>query len=211
MDSRTLRRKERKNKIVSRIRRCILLMILLVLSYVAYGFYDESKIKSIEESKSNIIKTEKIAEIKEEKPKETVDILDEYLGYSVIAQLEIPKINLKTEILEDYTEEGMKVSPVKFWGPEPNEIGNFCITGHNYLKENMFKRLKELKIGDEIYLYDNKNGKFTYTIYEIYKVKPDNMKPINQETNGRRIITLITCVNYTENRLIVQAMENKFS
>ena len=66
---------------------------------------------------------------------------------------------------------------------------------------------QHLKTGDEIYLLDNQNGKYVYTIYDIYKVKPNNTSPLKQNTNGKRIITLITCVNYSDNRLIVQAVE----
>ena len=102
----------------------------------------------------------------------------------------------------------MDICASKFWGPEPNKIGNFCIVGHNYNKENMFSNLINLNIGDEIYLIDNKNGKITYTIFDIYKVKPQNTSPLDQNTAGKRIITLITCVNYSNNRLIVQAVEN---
>ncbi len=130
-----------------------------------------------------------------------------YMNYEVIAKLEIPKINLETYVLKDYTIEGMKVCSSKFFGPEPNEVGNFCIAGHNYEQENMFNHLINLEKGDELYLSDNKNGKVTYTIYDIYRVKPQNTAPIGQETNGNKIVTLITCVNYSRSRLIVQAVE----
>ncbi len=59
----------------------------------------------------------------------------------------------------------------------------------------------------EFYLLDNKNGKYTYTIYDIYKVNPKNTECLNQNTNGKRIVTLITCVNYSNTRLILQAAQ----
>ena len=83
----------------------------------------------------------------------------------------------------------MKVCSSKFFGPEPNEIGNFCIAGHNYEQENMFNHLIDLEKGDELYLSDNKNGKITYSIYDIYRVKPQNTAPVRQETNGNKIVT----------------------
>lgn len=33
---------------------------------------------------------------------------------------------------EAETEALLKISPTKFWGADPNEVGNFCIVGHNY-------------------------------------------------------------------------------
>ena len=38
----------------------------------------------------------------------------------------------------------------KFWGANPNEIGNYCIAGHNYGRKNMFGYLGVLEVGDKI-------------------------------------------------------------
>ena len=200
------RRVRRKNKIRKIIRIIILIIIIYILFRISYGFYKENKIRLVEENyesklEKDVEKTTKTITKKEYIP-------EDYLGFKVAAKLIIPAIELETNILEEYTEEGMDICASKFWGPEPNEIGNFCIVGHNYNKENMFSNLINLNIGDEIYLIDNKNGKITYTIFDIYKVKPQNTFPLDQNTAGKRIITLITCVNYSNNRLIVQAVEN---
>lgn len=196
-----------KRKIKKYIRVIILALIFLIILYICIGFYKESKIKSIEQN-SKKIEIDKIMLTKQTTDtKEKVNIPDTYMEFDVIAELIIPKINLKTYILSDYNMEKMNYCPTKFWGPEPNETGNFCITGHNYNKENMFNNLIDLEVGDELYLLDNKNGKFTYTVYDIYKVKPNNTNSLNQDTKGNRIITLITCVNYSNTRLIVQAIE----
>ena len=148
--------------------------------------------------------------IKEELPKEKVEISETYLDYPVTAKIIIPKINLETNVLRDFSKETLDKCLVKFWGPNPNEIGNFCIAGHNYEKENMFSDLKELEVGEEFYLLDNKNGKYTYVISDIYKVNYKNLEPINQNTDGKRVVTLITCTNYSNNeRLIVRGIEKE--
>ena len=41
----------------------------------------------------------------------------------------------------------------------------------------------------------------------MYRVEADNTNPLNQVTNGKREITLITCSSYSEKRLIVKAVE----
>lgn len=204
-----------KNKIMRRI---ILIIIVIFVFYIGYEIYKESKIRSVEESGS-IIQIEKVAETKtivdkEESAetklvseKEKINVPKTYLGFEVAAELIIPKIDLKTNVLKNYTKNAMDTCATKFWGPEPNEIGNFCIVGHNYEKENMFYNLIDIEIGDEMYLLDNKNGKVTYKVYDIYKVKPENTDSLRQDTEGKRIITLITCVNYSNKRLIVQAIE----
>lgn len=197
--------KNRKGKIKNLIKSIFILIIFSTITYISVGIYKESKIKLKEKSK-NKIQVEETKETTEE-VREKVNIPNTYLDYEVTAKLVIPKIELETYILNDYTKERMDVCPTKFWGPEPNEIGNFCITGHNYKKDNMFYNLIDLEIGDQFYLLDNKNGKYTYTIYDIYKVKPQNTDSLEQDTGGKRIVTLITCVNYSDTRLIIQAVE----
>ncbi len=201
------RRLKKRNKIKKIMRTIIAVMIFYILLYISYGFYKENKIRLVEGKNESNIEIEKNMEKNTNIASEESNVPATYLGFEVTAQLIIPNINLETNILKNYTEEAMDVCASKFWGPEPNEIGNFCIVGHNYNKENMFNNLIDLKIGDEIYLIDNKNGKITYTIFDIYKVKPQNTSPLDQNTAGKRIITLITCVNYSNNRLIVQAIE----
>ena len=182
----------------------ILIIFLFIIFYLLIGIYKENKIK-LKETEKTEIQVERTAN--EQEVKEKVNIQSTYSGYEVSAKLVIPKINLETYILKEYSKQAMDLSPTKFWGPDANEIGNFCITGHNYKKDNMFYDLINLSIGDEFELLDNKNGKYTYTIYDIYKVKPENTASLNQETNGKRIVTLITCVNYSNTRLIIKAVE----
>lgn len=209
MGKRKLRREKKKDKIRSKIRIAILGILFCIAFYVGIGIYKESKIKLVEENKVVIEKVTEEIPIVPVVPVEIETVPETYMDYEVIAKLEIPKINLETNVLKDYTADGMKVCSSKFFGPEPNEVGNFCIAGHNYNEENMFNHLINLEKGDELFLTDNKNGKNTYTIYDIYRVKPQNTAPIGQETNGNKIVTLITCVNYSRSRLIVQAIANK--
>ncbi len=209
MGKRKLRREKKKDKIKSKIRIAILGILFCIAFYVGIGIYNENKIQLVEENKIVIEKVVEEIEISQVIPMGIEALPKTYMGHEVIAKLEIPKINLETNVLKDYTTDGMKVCSSKFFGPEPNEIGNFCIAGHNYEQENMFNHLIDLEKGDELYLSDNKNGKITYSIYDIYRVKPQNTAPVRQETNGNKIVTLITCVNYSRSRLIVQAIANK--
>ena len=209
MGKRELRRKKKKDKIKSKIRIAILGILFCIIIYVGFGIYKENKIKLVEGNKPVVEKVEEEIPLVPLIPVEIEILPKTYMDYEVIAKLEIPKINLETNVLKDYTTDGMKVCSSKFFGPEPNEVGNFCIAGHNYDQENMFNHLINLEKGDELYLTDNKNGKVIYSIYDIYRVKPQNTAPIGQETNGNKIVTLITCVNYSRSRLIVQAIANK--
>lgn len=176
--------KKKKSKLLSVVRTIILLSIISIIAYITIGVYKENSIRLKEGSKVNFETTRTI--LQEDKNVEKVNIDSEYLGYKVDAKLIIPKIDLETYVFGNYTKELLDLGPTKFWGPDSNEIGNFCIVGHNYKKENMFYNLIDLSIGDELYLLDNKNGKYTYTIYDIYKVKPNDITPIGQNTNRQK-------------------------
>lgn len=154
----------------------------------------------IEEEENTIV-----TEIPKEYPKE--EIIEEYKGYDVAAKLEIPQIDLETYILQNYSTKALNISVTKFWGVDANEIGNFCIAGHNFQNKNMFHNLKELEIGDKLTISDNKIGKIEYEIYEIYKVDPEDVSCLSQETNSNREVTLITCTNDSKKRIIVKAQE----
>ena len=85
--------------------------------------------------------------------------------------------------------------------------GNFCVAGHNFKNKNMFHDLKDLQIGDNLFVIDNNIGKVEYEIYNIYKVLPEDVSCLSQETNGEKHITLITCTNNSKERIIVKAKE----
>lgn len=214
-ESRTQRRKKRRKETVLRIIRYIILYsIIAILSYMAYGIYVEAKVRNVEEgSNDELLINESNSYTKENTEKnqnigqDFIPISANYEGYLVDCRLEIPKIDLQTNVLTNYTTGGLKICASKYYGPNANEVGNYCIAGHNYQRENMFNHLIDLSIGDSIFLTDNTNGKVEYTIYDIYKVKPENVEPLSQQTRGEREVTLITCVNYSTRRLVVKAIE----
>ena len=129
----------------------------------------------------------------------------EYRGYKVVGKIKIPKLEIEKYILEETTEQTLKAAVTKTYGPKANEIGNFCISGHNY--QQTFGRIKELEIGDKILLTDTYNRELTYEVYDTFKVDPTDNTCLSQETQGEREITLITCTLGAIKRNIVKAVE----
>ena len=128
--------------------------------------------------------------------------------YAPIASIEIPKINIKYPILSETTDELLKKAPTYFWGAYPNEIGNFCVAGHNYRNKKFFSKVPTLENGDIIIITDYQKGRTVkYSVYDKYTVDDEDMAPTSQLTNGRKDITLITCTNDSKARVIVKATE----
>lgn len=136
-----------------------------------------------------------------------VEIEKTYKGYDVCAKLEIPAISLVTNVLKNYSTSALNVSVTKFWGVEPNQIGNFCVAGHNFKNKNMFRNLKKLNVGDKLFVTDEKIGKVEYEIFDIYKVFPEDTSCLTSSIAGEREVTLITCTNDSKQRIIVKAKE----
>ena len=124
----------------------------------------------------------------------------------------IPKLEIKYPVLSETTDELLKMSVNKFWGPNgPNEVGNYCIVGHNYSRNEklFFGRLSELVNGDIVELTDGNGRTIKYKVYDKYVVEPEDVKCTSQLTNGRKDLTLITCTNHATQRLVVKAKEVK--
>lgn len=131
--------------------------------------------------------------------------------YTTVAVIEIPKIDIIYPVIysedtsDKTTEDLLKISVVKYWGPNANEQGNFCIVGHNYHNKRFFSRTSTLKKGDSIYLTDINNRTLEYKVYKKYVVDPDDLKCTSQLTNGETELTLITCTMTGKQRTIIKA------
>lgn len=131
--------------------------------------------------------------------------------YYTIGQINIPSIKCKYPILASDIENYdtlLKIAPVKFHGANPNEIGNFCIVGHNYRNSQFFSKVPKLKNGDIIEITDTFGDTVIYEVYDKYTVVDTDTSCTSQKTDGKREITLITCTDASdENRVIVKARE----
>lgn len=119
--------------------------------------------------------------------------------------IEIPKINVYYPVFSHLNEELLKISPCKFYGDSPEINGNICIAGHNYNNSMFFSNLFLLNLDDNIYLYDNSGQKYVYKVFKSYEVNESDLSPIFDYNQSSKELTLITCNNLNNNRLVVKA------
>lgn len=141
------------------------------------------------------------------KTKKQVITTSDGSSYSTVATVNIPKLNLSYPVLSETSDKLLKISPCKFWGPEPNEIGNFCIVGHNYRNSKFFSKVPTLEVGDTVKLTDLSGKTLTYKVYDKYTVDPTDVKCTSQLTNGKKEVTLITCTNDSKQRVVVKTTQ----
>ena len=124
-----------------------------------------------------------------------------YKGFPMVGTIEIPATNLKCPVLENASKAAIEVAVGIYDGPGLNEIG------HNYRNGKLFSNNKKLVEGDKIYITDSSGKKVTYIIYKTYTTSPEDSTYLDRDTEGKREISLTTCTDDTQSRLIIWARE----
>lgn len=124
----------------------------------------------------------------------------EYLQLGII---KIPKINVSRYVLEG-TQRQLKYGVGHVEGTAGiGELGNCALAGHN---DSSFRYLYMLTPGDTV-VFDVGNNIYTYTVYDSFKVDPNETWVLSPIDSERYILTMITCTPYliSTQRLIVRA------
>lgn len=224
-----LKRKKRIYKIQFFV---AVLLIFLLSSYYIYAEYDRNKSEEVSKVLLSEVKSEDdnttksssgdaiIIVLSEEEANQEPEIdTNEIVSntkigsttYTTEAIIRIPKIDITYPILSETSDELLEISVNRYWPkPEdmkPNEVGNYCIVGHNYRNGKMFGRLNELENNDIVEIEDLTGRKINYEVYDKFVVDPTDTSCTSQLTKGRKELTLITCTEYGTKRLVVKCRE----
>lgn len=182
-------------------------LVCILFSYYIYAEYDRNKSEQVSQQLLAEVKsdttTKKVGNddvmiimLDEEASDEKNDqISDENINitsseytasngekYKTEAIITIPSIGISYPVLSETSDELLEISVNKYWGPSPNEIGNYCIVGHNYRNGKMFGRLSELVNGDIVELEDMSGRTLKYKVYYKYVVQPTDTSCTSQVT-----------------------------
>lgn len=124
----------------------------------------------------------------------------------VIGVIKIDKIKIDYPILSSTSDELLTVAPCRFAGPMPNEVGNLCIAGHNYIDNTFFAKITNLDKDDEISIFDLNGQMVNYYVTEKFEIENNDFSCTTQETNGEKWLTLMTCNSVKGTRIIVRAI-----
>ena len=202
---RAKKRKINKKKVI-----CMLILLIIIISciYLYINRRNWNKEKEVIEANEKIEEQQDANVVEEQSEFVDVSNIPETMGkYEVLGQLVIDKIELTKNILNISENESLKLSVAKLYGPNLNESGNFCIDGHNW--NNMLKRLSEMQVGDTLYIINrNTKEKVNYKIYNVYTCVPEDLTCLDQNNDGKKELTLITCTPGGAKRLICKARES---
>lgn len=199
-------KKEKINK-YNKSRLVIGSLIILIGFYLfLFDDYSEYKINKIEEQKVEKFFDEQNKEyveetiLKEKSKKEVKKTNNDY-----VAIIEILTINLKKGLVSkssDYNNVNYNIEILNESKMPDVENGNFILAGHSGTgRVAFFKRLHELKLGNEIYIYF-KGIKYRYKVAKIYDIPKNGYALINRD-KSRTTLTMITCKDNTDKQIVV--------
>lgn len=142
-----------------------------------------------------------------EAPQEQKQTASDGTEYYTIGVVDVPKLDISYPILSSSSDELLKISVCRFWGPNPNQVGNLCLVAHNYRNSKFFSKISTLEMDDEIKITDLSGNIVTYAVYDKYVIEPTDTGCTSQLTNGNREVTLITCTLDSKHRTVVKARE----
>lgn len=130
-----------------------------------------------------------------------------YNNFVMIGYIEIPKISIKYPVLEKETVASLEQSVAVRYpdNAKLNQPGNVVIAGHNYRNGQFFSKLENVVAGDVIKITDVSGKTLIYKVYEKYETTPEDVAYITRNVGENIEITLVTCTDDSNARIIVKA------
>lgn len=129
----------------------------------------------------------------------------EYNGYRVLGKIKIPTTGIEELVLDKVTTKSIESAVAVLYGPGLNQVGNTVIVGHNYRNGTLFSNNKLLSVGDKIYITDEGGSQVQYTVTKKYITSAQDAGFFSRDTEGKRGISLSTCTDDSNSRLIIWA------
>ena len=197
--------RKKTNKIIFILGLVFILISILIYSFGLYKNYKieketEQVIETIfEEVPTPEVEVEVEEVITETPKKQEIKLTNNYLGYIEFSNYGIKR--LITSGTDKATLDKGLVGTLNVSAGIDDEVGNLIIAGHSV--SNTFQKLHYMKIGEEIKIVSHKNT-YIYKITEKHAINDDDMSYF-KKIDDKKILTLITCKNNGNQRLIVIA------
>ncbi|MDF2876997.1 MAG: sortase family protein LPXTG-site transpeptidase [Clostridia bacterium] len=190
-------------------------ILLIPILGSLYTYYEGKKLYEayLQELQQESLPTEKIESdtigqgiipSEDEKPKEIEKVQDREEG-DILGRIKIPQIKVDLLLIEGVGKKTLELGAGHMKGTAlPGEIGNCALAGHrNYTFGQIFNRLNEVKLGDEIFLEVGEE-RYTYKVSAVNIINPEDLSILEQPKDKKKV-TLITChpIYRATHRLIV--------
>jgi sortase A len=120
-----------------------------------------------------------------------------------VAIIEIPRLGLKKFVVSGVTIDDLRKGPGHYRNTAlPGQKGNSAIAAHRTAYGSPFKEVDKMEAGDEIFITNALNERFTYRVRDIKVVEPTDFSVL--EPSAEAILTLTSCTPlYTAKQRII--------
>lgn len=186
--------KEKLRRVVGLI---LIIVGLAIIVSIVYKKIDTSKKQKDLQNILEEVINEESKELTEEEEQKLIN------GYTPIALIEIPSINLSQGLVEGITDDVLQYYLGHFENSAmPGEKGNFAVAGHRVSDySEAFVNLYKTEIGDQIIVKANKK-EYIYEITDNFIVSPEDVSVLDDTEEAT--ITLVTCTVGAKERVIVK-------
>lgn len=182
----------------------LIISIIVIIATIYFIFFHFYNISKQEKLSNQIMNNYNLSKLYTNISDDSIENKNNENSNDLFGVIEIPKISLSYPVFNTLTEELLKISPCKFYGSNLDENGNICIAGHNYDNGKFFSNIYMLEPNDEIYIYYN-NIKYMYIVTSNYEVAANDLSPVFNYDSNQENLTLVTCNNINNNRIIISA------
>lgn len=191
-------------------------LLLGALGLASYNLWDESRAAAAADSAMAVL-NEAIVPAAALSPEDFMDLsgevrIPDYIldpemdlpvldidGKRYVGYVEIPVLELKLPVLENWSYSNLRLSPCRYTGtPYQN---NMVVAAHNY--PHHFGRIKELIEGDEVRFTDMDGNIFVYTVAEQEQLDP---RPAKAMLEGDWDLSLFTCTLGGQYRVTIRCV-----
>ena len=200
-------KRKKTNKFIVMLGLILILVSILITCFESYKKYQSNKETEhiIETIFQEEVPTPEVVEdvsdpVQVETPKkEEIILTNKYLGYIEFSNYGVKRL-ITTGTDKATLDKGL-VGTLSVSAGIDDEVGNLIIAGHSV--SNTFQKLHYMKIGEEIKIVSHKNT-YIYKITEKHTINDNDMSYF-KKIDDKKILTLITCKNNGNQRLIVIA------
>ncbi len=210
------------SKVLTIVLVVIIIAILLVLGFWGYSVFkkynDKTEQKEVANNfTTNVTKGNKIENTADYSnavnPYDSIQTVapagtnstQTYKGFIMVGRIEIPKTKVDLPVLAEVTKKSIETSVAVLYGPGLNKVGNTVIVGHNYRNGTFFSDNAKITNGDKIYITDTDGNRVTYIVYNTYTTTPEDADYYTRDTHGAMEISLSTCTDDSQGRIIIWA------
>ena len=199
-------KRKKTNKFIVMLGLILILVSILITCFEFYKKHQSNKETEqiIETIFQEEVPTPEVVEVvpdpvEVEIPKQEIILTNKYLGYIEFSNYGVKRL-ITTGTDKATLDKGL-VGTLSVSAGIDDEVGNLIIAGHSV--SNTFQKLHYMKIGEEIKIVSHKDT-YIYKIIEKHTINDNDMSYF-KKIDDKKILTLITCKNNGNQRLIVIA------